>query len=502
MSTTTTAMPELLEHQEIVKSFIIGQPHAGVFLGVGGGKTLTVLIALATIRPAGHILVVAPINIARSTWINEIEKWGIPLRTKSLIVNDNDKKLSRAKRLEAYAEAFAAPPTMYFINQDLVKDLVENMPTTRVNGKEQFQWPFPTVIIDESQGFKDPSANRFKAMKQARPAIIRLIELTGTPTPNGLLDLWAQVYLLDQGLALGTSFSAYKAKYFIVTRYANNRPIAWELKYGAAEEIYARVQHLVMSTENTAVSMPDVSIEDVNVTLDKSLMDAYKKFKKELVLDLVAENPGQPVHTIVALNQAVLTNKLVQFASGTLYIDDKKNYRVLHDNKIQMADYLIRNTPGSVLIAHMFRSDRAELLSKLAALGHDVQAFDGSRSMLQEWNEGKIGVLLIHPASAGHGLNFQDGGNTLIWYTLPYSLEHYIQTNGRLARMGQKFPVTIHRLITKGTHDARLPVSLARKARTMTNLLDAVAIAAIDDFDDLDLDSLIDEFSDLDEVIF
>lgn len=474
----TVAMPELLPHQALIKHYIIDHPHCGIFLGVGGGKTLTVLHSLSSIRPAGHILVVAPVNIARSTWLDEIEKWNIPLRTRSLIVNDNDKKLTRTKRLARYAEVFTDPPTMYFVNQDLAKDLIDNMPMSGTGKNKVFQWPFPTVIVDESQGFKNPSSQRFKALKQARPAIIRLIELTGTPTPNGLLDLWAQVYLLDEGLALGETITAYKNKYFNVTKYANNHPIAWEPKPGASEEIYDRVGHLVMSTENTSITMPQTTVEDVNISMTKDELDAYKDFKTNLVLDLAAENPGEPIQTVIAKNQAVLTNKLVQFASGTLYVDDDHNYKVIHDHKIEMADYLIRNTDGPVIIAHMFRSDRAELIAKLTRYGHDVRPFDGSRAMVKEWNQGKVPVMLLHPASAGHGLNLQDGGNTLIWYTLAYSLEHYIQTNGRLDRMGQKKPVTIYRLITKGTHDVRLPQNLEKKRLVQAGLLNAVHVGA------------------------
>ncbi|MET3172904.1 UNVERIFIED_ORG: SNF2 family DNA or RNA helicase [Arthrobacter sp. UYCu721] len=487
-------MPDLLPHQALIKQYIIDHPHCGIFLGVGGGKTLTVLHSLASIRPSGHILVVAPVNIARSTWINEIEKWGIPIRTRSLIVNDNDKKLSRAKRLARYAEVFTDPPTMYFLNQELVKDLVDNMPMLGTGRNKVFQWPFQTVIVDESQGVKNPSSERFKALKQARPAIIRLIELTGTPTPNGLLDLWSQVYLLDQGLALGETMTSYKQKYFRVTKYANNRPIEWEPLSGAEEEIYARVAHLVMSTENTSITLPKATIEDVNISMTKDELEAYRDFKRDLVLDLAAENPGEPLITIVAKNQAVLTNKLVQFAAGTMYTDEHHNYRVIHDHKIQMTDYLIRNTDGPVILTYMFRSDRAEQIDKLTALGHDVRPFDGSRAMVKEWNEGKVPIMLLHPASAGHGLNLQDGGNTLIWYTVPYSLEHYIQTNGRLDRMGQKKPVTIYRLITKGTHDTRLPMNLEKKALIQDGLISAVHVDAAE------VTELVEEFSDLYEA--
>ena len=470
--------PQLKPHQAFIKQYIIDHPHCGIFLGVGGGKTITVLLGLKAIRPAGHILVVAPINIARSVWVDEIEKWQIPLRTRSLIANENDKLISRAKRLVRYQEVFTDPPTMYFINVDLFHDLVENMPTTGKGKNAVFQWPFQTVIIDESQGFKNGGSRRFKAMKRARPAILRLIELTGTPTPNGLLDLWAQVYLLDQGLALGTSMSAYRDRYFVPGKFVDGRPVSWNLKPGAEEEIYARIAHLVMSTKNTSLELEPAIVQDVTVTMTPDELKAYKEFGRDLVLDFAGKNPGDPITTIVAKNRAVLTNKLVQFAAGTLYTDDQHNYRVIHDHKIQMCDYLIRNTDGPVIIGYMFRSDRAEMLDKLAKMGHDIRAFDGSREMVRQWNLGNIPVMLLHPASAGPGLNLQDGGNTLIWYTVPYSLEHYIQLNGRIDRMGQKKQVTIYRLLTKGTRDVQLPLNLEMKARVQDGLMDAVHMDA------------------------
>ena len=470
--------PTLKPHQEVVKQYVIDHPHCGIFLDVGGGKTLTILEALKKVRPSGHILVAAPINIARSVWIDEIEKWQIPLRTRSLIANENDKLISRAKRLQRYEEVFTDPPTMYFINVDLFHDLVENMPTTGKGANKVFQWPFPTVIIDESQGFKDPGSRRFKAMKRARPAILRLIELTGTPTPNGLLDLWAQVYLLDQGLALGTSMSAYRDRYFVPGKYVNGRPVDWNIKPGAEDEIYQKVAHLVMSTKNTSLTLEPAIVQDVELTMTPDELEAYKAFGRNLVLDLAGKSPGEPIVTIIAKNRAVLTNKLIQFAAGTLYTDEQHNYQVIHDHKIRASDRLIRMTNSPVIIGYMYRSDRAEILDKLSKMGHDVRAFDGSREMVRQWNLGNIPVMLLHPASAGPGLNLQDGGHTLIWYTVPHSLGDYIQLNGRVDRMGQKNRVTIYRLITQGTHDVKLPLNLERKDKVQRGLLDAVFIDA------------------------
>ena len=205
----TFTMPSLMPHQEVVVDWIVNNPKCGIFLTMGGGKSLCTLSALARVRPNGHILVVAPINIARSTWVDEIEKWGFPLRAKSLIVKDNDKKYSREERLEQYQAIWSSSPTMYFINVDLVADLVKNMPRQTIDGVETILWPFQTVIVDESQTLKSPTGVRFEALSHVAPATIRFIELTGTPTPNGLIDLWSQMYLLDGGLALGGTITEY-----------------------------------------------------------------------------------------------------------------------------------------------------------------------------------------------------------------------------------------------------------------------------------------------------
>lgn len=592
MTTTTAspapAMPQPTSTQQYAIDFLTTRPSSGIWLDMGLGKTLVTLMALQQIRPIGHILVVAPKNIARSTWLDEIEKWSMPIRTRSLIYDERDRKLSRAKRLERFEQVFSDPPTMYFINQetltqpvqttnvltpvnapasagspslsagagellDLIRanqpitqeeaieryrdqvalrtgdkppskksstaaaqellktqhvvresiecrhcggegcrqckfGLVDQMPIQRIDGKDTIIWPFRTVIIDESQGFKSHSSSRFKALKTVRPAIDRLIELTGTPAPNGLMDLWSQIYLLDGGQALGENITAYRDRWF-VPEYVRgtNTPARWHPLPGAEEEIHQAISHLVISAKNTDLGRTEPVVNDVNVTLPADLMEAYKDFKRELVLDVVRpyqdENGKltQSVQSIVAENNAVLTSKLMQFASGTLYTADpddpstKGDYTVIHDEKIQMAEYLIRNNNNSpVLLTYHFRSDKEQLLKKLTAAGIDAQEFDGSREMVRRWNAGGVQVMLVHPASAGHGLNLQHGGHTLLWYTLPFSLEHYLQTNKRLDRPGQTQTVTIHRLLTKGTHDMRMPSVLGTKKATQDRVIDAV----------------------------
>lgn len=603
--------PVLMTHQQMIHDFLATHPYAGAWLGVGAGKTLTTLRVLQTVRPIGHILVVAPVAIARSTWIDEIEKWGFPIRTRSLIVNDNDRKLSRKKRLQRFQQVFTDPPTMYFINQDLLTQppqptrlltpvtgatvastvapeavevldllracgpmtqdelisayrskvaatdpsipsptksttqawiqelvsaaalqrgthacrtcsgagcaecrfgLVDQMPIHDINGHKTILWPFQTVIIDESQGFRSHASERFKALQTVRSAISRVIELTGTPAPNGLHDLWSQVYLLDQGQALGHNITAFRKRWFTAKTY-NGVPTKWLPVPGAEAEIHEAISHLVMSVQNTDLNLPDLLVDDVFVSLTPDLLKAYKEFKAELVLDIVVgslddnqrkKGLADPdvqvaVKQIVADNQAVLTNKLLQFANGALYTGDaddpstKGDYTVIHDRKLEMAEYLIRNNNHSpVLVAYTFQSDKELLLQRLQNAGMAAAAFDGSRAMVHRWNTGSIPVMLIHPASAGHGLNLQDGGHTLLWYGLTYNLEHYIQTNGRLYRKGQNKPVTIYRLMTRATQDERLPSVLAGKQATQDRLLHSVdgeiaALAALEAeiFDDL-----------------
>lgn len=536
-----TTRPPLLAHQQQVHDFLVTHPFAAVWLGMGGGKTSSVLTALETIRPIGHILVIAPVAIARSTWIDEIEKWSFAVRTKSLIVDDNDKKLTRAKRLERYEQVFTDPPTMYFINQELVEDLVTQMSSfTSPTGHPLMRWPFPNVIIDESQGFKSHSAKRFQALTAVRPAIQRLIELSGTPAPNGEHDLWSQIYLLDQGQALGENITTFRERWFTAKMVpGTTTPAKWITNPGAAQEIHQAIAHLAMSTQNTTITLPPLTIEDNVVVLSPALMDKYKEFKKELMLPIIDEaallaaqnnyerwlatstddsaakiradlasvtdpddraqvhlkimanqiqdfavDPDQQlVLQVIAQNQAVLTSKLAQYASGTLYTADpddpstKGRYEIVHTAKLEMTQYLIDNNGGSpVLVAYHFKSDLEQLSKHLTKNKIDARVFDGSRAMIRDWNAGRIPVMLLHPASAGHGLNLQDGGSTLIWYTLPFSLEHYLQMNARLYRTGQTKPVTIHRLLTKGTQDERMPNVLATKQETQDNIIDAVDI--------------------------
>lgn len=472
----------LMPHQEEARNFMVTRKYCAGYLQVGAGKSLTTLMALQFLRPAGHILVIAPVNIARSTWIDEIEKWGFGLRTRSLIVNDNDKKLDKTKRWARYQEVFTDAPTMYFISVGLVDDLVDQMPKKN----KRTQWPFSTVIIDESQEFKSQGSNKFKALRRVRPAIDRLIELTGTPTPQGLMDLWSQIYLLDEGEALGKTMGEYRSKYFYPSMMVDGRPVKWEPFSWAEEEIYRKIAHLVIHVKSQTA--PEPIIHDITVRLPKAALQAYKQFARDMVIELAV--PGHNgVLTITGESAGIMHNKLLQHASGTLYTGENhaKDFAKMHSEKLEMTDYLLRNVGGdNVIIAYRYQSDRERLKAHLAKAGHTVEVFDGARETVARWNRGEISVLLLQPASARHGLNMQDGGHTLIWYTLPDSYEHYHQSNGRLVRKGQMNEVQIYRLITQGTIDTKMPNLLLKKHNTQQSLLDAVTHEVFDDLASMD----------------
>lgn len=500
MSTINQIVP-LHDYQVYAKNFAIKHPYCGLFLDMGLGKTsivLEMLYELAQQTPANkqsHILIVAPKTIARCTWQNEIDKWGIPFHTQSLIVDEKGRQLSKKKREEIYASIPTnTTATMYFINREMVKNLTDRFP-------EKY-WPFKTVILDESQGFKSYNSVRFKAMKSVRPYIRRLILLTGSPTPKGLMDLWSQIYLLDEGDRLGYNITTYRRAFFDPGLIVNGYPVNWIPKtqmfdqYGRAimdqnhrimsaeEVIYAKIKDLVISMKNTQLKLPDVSYTEDEVIMDDKEKAIYKQFMKTNVLELAS---GE---TISASNAAVLSAKLSQMASGAIYKETGSHeYETIHTHKLEMCEYIIHNTDSPVLIAYHFQSDKNMLMHYFNDQNQNTEdaihitEFDGTPEMLAAWNKGQIPVMLIQPQSAGFGLNLQDGGHTLIWYTIPWSLEQYEQTNARIYRQGQKHPVIIHHLITKGTIDRKILASIHTKHMTQEDLLDAIE-ATINDTTD------------------
>ena len=459
---------QLHAYQQQALAFIKQNPYSALFLDMGCGKTLITLTMLYDINPHGNVLIVAPINIARSTWFDEIKKWGFPFNTKSLIVDDAGKKLSRDKRLKAYAHVIEDAKNnhhaIYFINRELIPDLVNNCQP----------WPFPIVIIDESQSFKSPSSKRFKALKKVRPQIERLVELTGTPAPNGPLDLWSQINLLDQGRRLGTTITNYRDTYFYPTILVYGKPVSWRPKQGAEDVIYNSIKDIAMSLKNTNLALPKCTMNYINVYMDPDEKAKYDKLKQDSVLPVSTTDTAADTSYIIAQSAAILQIKLSQMASGTIYIDTDHNYINIHDKKLEQTDYILRNTDSPVIVAYHFRSDKERLMDYLTKAGHQPQIFDGSPDMVHAWNAGAIPVMLLQPASAAHGLNLQAGGHTLIWYTLSWSLEEYLQTNARIYRQGQTNPVMIHHLICADTIDPKIIRALKNKDTSQQALLEAV----------------------------
>lgn len=457
----------LHNYQIFAKDFMLQHPYCGLFLKMGLGKTSIVLEGLYELNPHGHVLIIAPKTIARCTWANEIKKWNIPFRTQSLLVNEKGKKLSKKKREEIFDTIPTAPPTVYFINRDLISKLVDYFP------KEK--WCFPIVIIDESQSFKSYGATRFKKLASVRPYIFRLVELTGSPAPNGLMDLWSQIYLLDMGARLGKNITAYRDVYFNPGLVVNGYPVEWIPKINAKENIYDRIGDITISMENKYIKLPELTFNDIYVELDEPERKRYKEFSKTYILDL--ENGDQ----IEAANSAVLQAKLSQMASGAIYTKQGSHeYEIVHEHKLEVCEYIINDTADNVLIAYHFQSDKEMLLNYFKE--HDIEAvvFDGTPEMESAWNQKQIKVMLVQPASCGFGLNLQDGGATLIWYTLPWSLEHYEQMNARIYRQGQTQPCVIHHLMTKHTVDTRILKAIQKKDLSQQELMGAIQ-ATLDD---------------------
>lgn len=476
---------KLHPYQEQCKQFIKTRPSSALFMDCGTGKTLTTLSALEDLNLNHHILVIAPKTIARTSWIDEIKKWDIQLNPISLIVNDKGAQLSKQKRHELYTTIPHTKPSIYFINRELLLDLVQNTP----------RWCFPTVVIDEMQGFKSRDSVRFKALKAVLPQIQRLIGLSGTPQPNGLMDLWAQIYLLDKGQRLGRNITQYRNTFFAPNPYilVNGFPVKYDPLPHAEQEIHRRIKDIVVSVKNTALQMPKLINNYIHIELDQKEKAIYNTLLKDKVLtfneDQVTHHLDKnATHHVTASNAGVLLFKLQQMASGTLYKPQeewqnksKPEYHTIHDKKLDQLEHIINTTGDNILVLYHFKSDLDKITQKLTQMGFNAdqnqpnyKVFDGKPQTIYDWNAGKINILLIQPQSAGHGINIQYGGHTIVWYTIPTSLEHYIQANARIYRQGQQHTVIVHHLVTKNTVDEKILQNLKNKDISQQALLNAV----------------------------
>lgn len=416
------------------------------------GKTVSTLTAIDNLIFLGEVikvLVIAPLRVAEDTWSTEVEKW------------DHLKHLKISKILgtkKQRKEALNKDADIYVTNRENVDWLV----------CECFDsWIWDMVIIDELSSFKSSKAKRFRALKKVRPYFKRIVGLTGTPAPNSLIDLWPQIYLLDGGQRLGKTITGFKDRYFNPGRRNGYVVYNWELKQGAEEAIQNKISDICISMKaDDYLDIPERIDNRVEISLSKKALEIYKKLEKELVIEIAEED-------ITAANSAVLTNKLLQMANGAIYSESKEVVNI-HDEKLGKLEEIIDTSNGkSVLVFYNFKHDYNRISEMLTKKKITYQTLNDSED-IKKWNEGEIQVALLHPASAGHGLNLQYGGNIIVWFGLTWSLELYQQANARLHRQGQKEIVIIHHLISKGTVDEDVMNALANKEVNQNMLLEAV----------------------------
>ena len=395
------------------------------------------------------VLVIAPLRVARNTWSSEIEKWE---HLHGLIVSV---AVGTAPERKA---ALSKQADIYIINRENIQWLME---------KSGVPFNFDMVVIDEFQSFKNHQSKRFRALLKARPKVKRIIGLTGTPSSNSLMDLWAEFRLLDMGERLGRFIGQYRTSYFKPDKRNGQVVFSYKLLPGAEEAIYSKIADITISMKSTDhLKMPELLISHQEVLLSDSEKERYEELKRDLVLQT-------PEGDITAANAAALSGKLSQMANGAVYADDEEILEI-HDKKLDALEDIIEAASKPILVAYWYRHDYERISRRLQKLKIPFSKLDSNDS-IRRWNNGELPVVLIHPASAGHGLNLQAGGSTLIWFGLCWSLELYQQTTARLYRQGQssKTVIIIH-LITKGTIDEQILRALSEKNLTQQSLIDAV----------------------------
>ena len=439
------------DYQKIAIEKIIKLPAVGLFLEMGLGKTVSALTAIQELLydrfEVSKVLVIAPLRVAQSTWSGEIEKW------------DHLQGLRLAKVLGSEKQRIGAlhqPADIYIINRENTEWLVDYY------GRK---WPFDMVVIDELSSFKNPRSKRFRALRKVRPLIKRIVGLTGTPAPNGLIDLWSQIYLLDQGERLGKTLTGYRNRYFDPGRRNQNIVFEWIPKPFAEERIYEKISDICVSMKaEDWLQLPGRIDNAIEVELPEKAKSQYKQLEKDLILPLLGSD-------VTAANAAVLTNKLLQMANGAIY-DEFGEAKEIHDAKLEALEEVVEAANGKpVLVVYSYRHDLDRIKNQLKK--YKPRTLDSDQDV-QDWNAGKTQVLLLHPASGGHGLNLQTGGNIIVWFGLTWGLEYYQQANARLYRQGQIERVIVHHIVAKGTMDEEVLKALTGKAATQNDLMEAV----------------------------
>ena len=438
-------MPELHDYQKVAVEHLQRNPRAGLFLDMGLGKTAATLRSL---RPEDlPVLVVAPKRVATDVWPLETQVWR------------PDLTLSRATEGPAQRQqALRADTDIVVIGRDVIADAV---PLAK---------RFKTFVLDELSSFKSNTAGRSRAALKIANVTPKVVGLTGTPSPNGLLDLWHQMKILDGGARLGKNKGGYQSRYFTPGwQLPNGVVTSWDIRPGADKRIHALIDDICLSMSSDGrIELPPLTLNKVSVPLVGPAKTLYKEFQKTLVADM--EVLGGEVHT--AGSAAILSSKLSQVTAGFMYVDDADlrdgQYDVVHRAKIDALIEILDGTGNPVLVFYRYKAEKEMIMAALKGRAHTIDEKDS----IVRWNRGELPVLLAHPASAGHGLNLQHGGSTIVWTSLTWSLEEWEQGNKRLHRQGQKDPVIIHTLVSPGTVDEAIVARLTEKKTVQQALMD------------------------------
>ena len=435
----------LHDYQNRAVEFIKDNPFCALWVDMGLGKTVTTLTAIADLIDwfeINRILIIAPLRVAKHTWPFEMDQWEHTRHLSYRVIHGS--KPQRVQLSQQKAD-------IHIINREMVTWLVEYYGNN---------WPYDMVIIDEASSFKSSKTKRFKSLRKVLPLIDRLVELTGTPASNGLLDLWSQIFLLDKGDRLGRTFSGFQQRYFS----SDYMGYTWTPLPGTEEEIYKHLSDicLTLSAEDY-IQLPQRIDNLITVDVPAKVRSQYRQLEKDFLLELESQD-------VVVNHAAALTNKLLQFCNGAVYTDDKGHWETVHEAKLDALEEIINEAAGQpVLVAHNFKSDKARILNRFKqAISIDEP------NAIQQWNAGEIPILIAHPASAGHGLNLQSGGSIIVWFGLNWSLELYQQFNARLHRQGQDKPVIVHHIILDTSVDETVMDALVGKNTTQRALLDAL----------------------------
>lgn len=443
------------EYQTYTTEFILRHKACGCLLECGMGKSVITLTAInQLLHKVSRVLVIAPLRVAEDTWSKEANKW------------DHLKHLQIAKVLGSEKSRIAALKSkadIHIINRENVGWLVKQYKKT---------WPFDMVVIDELSSFKSAGSNRFKSLRSVRPYIKRIVGLTATPTPNGLIDLWPQIYLLDRGERLGRTMGGYRKEYFVPDKRDRNSGViyTWKLKPGAEKAIYEKISDICVSMRaRDYLKMPERIDNFMTVEMSAKEKALYQQLKRDMLLHFAEGD-------IDASNAATLSNKLLQMANGAVY-DENGAVRQIHRRKLDALETLWEGANGKpILVFYAYKHDKERISEFFKARKVKPRELNTSQD-ISDWNSCSIDVALAHPASAGHGINLQAGGHIIIWFGLTWSLELYQQANGRLHRQGQNEAVVVHHIVTSGTIDEMVMVALGRKDTSQAALINAVKAA-------------------------